>query len=58
MGIDPYAYLIVIHKTRTAQKKRYAFFFDYYAFMSSFAVGFIVSMTLSASSRVLPTAER
>ena len=26
VGIDPYAYLIVIHKTRTAQKKRYAFF--------------------------------
>ena len=33
-------------------------FFVIYAFMSSFAVCFIVSMTLSASSRVLPTAER
>lgn len=32
--------------------------FVIYAFMSSFAVCFIVSMTLSASSRVLPTAER
>ena len=44
-------------KTHAIQIGLHAFFVIY-AFISSFAVCFIVSMTLSASSRVLPTAER
>ena len=57
VGIAPYAYLIVIRKTRTA-KESGTRFFDYSVFISSFAACFMVSMTLSAASFVLPTAER